>query len=66
VRRDGEPVGVVTSGNFSPVLGHGIALALVDPSLAMGTAVQVDVRGSLLDGHIVPLPFVTGSLAAGH
>ena len=25
---DGETVGVVTSGNFSPVLGHGIALAL--------------------------------------
>ncbi len=26
----GRPVGEVTSGNFSPMLGHGIALALVD------------------------------------
>ncbi|MFM2182069.1 MAG: aminomethyltransferase [Actinomycetota bacterium] len=65
VRLDGAPVGVVTSGNFSPVLGHGIALAFVDPLLETGTAVQVDVRGSLLDGRIVPLPFVRGSLFAG-
>ena len=28
---DGEVVGVVTSGNFSPVLGHGIALGFVPP-----------------------------------
>ena len=26
-----RPVGVVTSGNFSPVLGHGIALAFLPP-----------------------------------
>ena len=29
----GEIVGQVTSGNFSPVLGHGIALAFVPPDL---------------------------------
>src|SRR5690606_16434124 len=29
---DGKVVGVVTSGNFSPVLEQGIALALCDPS----------------------------------
>ena len=55
---DGERVGVVTSGNFSPVLGHGIALAFVPPALAEGTAVAVDVRGSLLAGRVVPTPFV--------
>ena len=30
-------VGEVTSGNFSPVLGHGIALAFVPPDVAEGT-----------------------------
>jgi aminomethyltransferase len=33
---DGAVVGRVTSGNFSPVLGHGIALALVDGDVAGG------------------------------
>ena len=40
----------VTSGNFSPTLGHGIALAFVPPELEPGDAVQLDVRGQLLDG----------------
>jgi len=52
-----ETVGVVTSGNFSPILGHGIALALVRPDVA--GAVTIDVRGSNLAGRIVPTPFVT-------
>ena len=58
VLRDGAEIGVVTSGNFSPMLGHGIALAFVPPALQPGDAVQVDVRGQLLDAHVVPLPFV--------
>ncbi len=56
---DGESVGVVTSGNFSPVLGHGIALAFVPPDVGEGTAVDVDVRGSRISGSVAPTPFVT-------
>lgn len=55
---DGAVVGEVTSGNFSPVLGHGIALAFVPPHVAVGDTVQIDVRGALLDGRVVELPFV--------
>jgi aminomethyltransferase len=51
-------VGVVTSGNFSPVLEHGIALAFLDPAIAVGTEVSIDVRGSLLGGAVAPTPFV--------
>jgi aminomethyltransferase len=40
------------------VLGHGIALAFVPPKVAPGDAVQVDVRGRVLDARVVPLPFV--------
>jgi aminomethyltransferase len=55
---DGQVVGHVTSGNFSPVLGHGIALAFVQPDVTTGTAVDVDVRGSMLAGRVVATPFV--------
>jgi aminomethyltransferase len=55
---DGVNAGVVTSGNFSPVLGHGIALALMHPDVAVGAEVSVDVRGATLPGAVVPLPFI--------
>jgi aminomethyltransferase len=51
-------VGEVTSGNFSPVLGHGIAMAFVTPDVAIGDAVTVDVRGTALTGTVVEMPFV--------
>ncbi|CAB4877677.1 unannotated protein [freshwater metagenome] len=55
---DGQPVGALTSGNFSPVLGHGIALAFLPAHIADGTEVSIDVRGSALAGTVVPTPFV--------
>jgi aminomethyltransferase len=55
---DGRRAGSVTSGNFSPTLGHAIALAFVPPDVEIGAAVQCDVRGQLLDGRVVKLPFV--------
>ena len=55
---DGQPIGIVTSGNFSPVLGHGIALAFMPPSIEVGTDVVVDVRGTGLAGRVVATPFV--------
>ena len=54
----GSPLGVVTSGNYSPVLDHGIALALVAPSVQVGEKVAIDLRGRLVDAQVVPLPFV--------
>jgi aminomethyltransferase len=58
VLHEGQPVGVVTSGNFSPTLGHGIALAFLPPDLDTGTEVAIDVRGRPLDAVVVDLPFV--------
>jgi len=58
VTAGGEVVGEVTSGNFSPTLEHGIALAFVRPDLKPGDAVEVDLRGTPTPGRIVKLPFV--------
>ena len=51
-------IGKTTSGNYSPSLEHGIALALVDSHLAVGSAVAIDVRGTRLNGVVVRLPFI--------
>ena len=58
VLRDGEVVGRLSSGNFSPTLGHGIALAFVEPDVEVGDAVAIDVRGSELPATVVELPFL--------
>jgi aminomethyltransferase len=58
VMRDGEPVGAVTSGNFSPELGHGIALAFVPPEVEIGDELAIDQRGSLTPARVVKPPFI--------
>jgi aminomethyltransferase len=55
---DGAPIGVVTSGNFSPELEHGIALAFLPPDLAEGTVLTIDARGTDLAATVVATPFV--------
>jgi aminomethyltransferase len=55
---EGQQVGEVTSGNYSPVLGHGIALAFVPPDVVEGSAVELDLRGRRVAARVVPLPFV--------
>jgi aminomethyltransferase len=61
---DGRPVGQVTSGNFSPTLRRGIALAFLPPEISVGARVVVEVRGRGLDAYVVRLPFVTAGRVA--
>lgn len=58
---DGVQVGEVTSGNFSPMLEHGIALAFLPPELDLGAEVAIDFRGAMVPATIVKLPFVGGA-----
>jgi len=51
-------VGVTTSGNYAPSLEHGIALALVDRTVKLGAKVLLNVRGAMLEGVVVKLPFI--------
>lgn len=58
---DGDtPVGITTSGTFSPTVKVGIALALLDSSagIADGARVFVDVRGRQVECEVVKPPFV--------
>ena len=56
---EGEVIGEVTSGTFSPTLKHGIALALVAKAVAVGDQLIIDVRGRESHCEVVKLPFVT-------
>lgn len=54
-----RPVGVVTSGGFSPSLQHPVAMAYVDAAhAAEGTGLTIEMRGKRLDARVVPMPFV--------
>ena len=55
---DGASVGLLTSGNFSPVLERGIAMGLLTGDLADGTPVSVSLRGREIAATVTSLPFV--------
>jgi aminomethyltransferase len=54
---DGEIAGVVTSGNVSPTLHRGIALAFLPPDVGEEADVVVDIRGVHAPARVVPTPF---------
>jgi aminomethyltransferase len=60
VDADGDRIGEVTSGTFSPTLRTGIGLALIDAAAGVeeGAEVTVDVRGRPQPVEVVKPPFV--------
>ncbi len=59
IAKDGQVVGIITSGGFAPTLNAPIALGYVPPALAVpGTRLDVLVRGKALAATIVTPPFV--------
>ncbi len=58
VLANGDDVGEVTSGTFSPTKRVGIALALLRPDIDVGAQVEVDVRGRPCAMRVVKPPFV--------
>jgi aminomethyltransferase len=55
--RSGDSTGTVTSGNISPVLDTGIALAYMSPPVSVGEAAEVEVRERWIPGRIENPPF---------
>lgn len=57
--REGKEVGNVSSGTYSPTLGHGIALAYVPAELAEpGTELVIGIRGRETGAVVTRPPFV--------
>jgi aminomethyltransferase len=56
---NGEIVGEITSGTFSPTLKIGIGLALLKSDIEIGQTFVIDVRGRDSKCEVVKLPFVT-------
>lgn len=55
---DGAAVGTVTSGSLCPHLDKSLAMGYVAPQVAsVGSALDVDLRGTKLPATVVPLPF---------
>ena len=58
----GQEVGRITSGSFSPTLDTSIAMGYVLAGYAEpGTTLDVDIRGRAAAAEVVPLPFYTRS-----
>ena len=63
--RSGASIGVVTSGNFSPVLGVGIGMGYLSPPMEPGASLEMDVRGKWVAVEPVTLPFLDRSGTVG-
>jgi len=50
--------GIITSGTFSPTLGHSIAMARVPRSVKFGETIQVEMRKKLVDVTVIKPSFV--------
>lgn len=50
--------GTVTSGNFSPTLGHGIGMAYIRPPPGPDDTLTVTIRNKEVPAQIVSLPFI--------
>jgi aminomethyltransferase len=59
------PLGVVSSGTFSPTLRKGVGLALLAAQVQEGAEVSVDVRGRREVFDVVRPPFLPSSVRSG-
>ena len=58
VRKDGRPVGIVTSGSYGPSVDKYIGIAYVETALAaVGTALDVEIRAQAKAARVARTPF---------
>ncbi|MCC5921666.1 MAG: glycine cleavage system aminomethyltransferase GcvT [Cyclobacteriaceae bacterium] len=60
LNEDNEPIGVVTSGTQSPILGKGIGMGYINaPYHKKGTAIKIAIRKKQIPATVQRPPFVT-------
>ncbi|MEO7001190.1 MAG: glycine cleavage system aminomethyltransferase GcvT [Ktedonobacterales bacterium] len=58
ILRNGDPIGVLTSGTMCPTLGRPAGMGYVAPAEAiLGNEITVEIRGKAVPAVIAPLPF---------
>lgn len=56
-----EPIGFVSSGLLSPILGYNIGQAYIDKKYKIGSKVDISVRGKSREGIVTKLPFIANN-----
>ncbi len=63
ILKDGEEVGFITSGSYSPTLEKSIALGYVKKDIAKkDTELEIELRKKTVKAQVVKLPFYRGSV----
>lgn len=63
VLHNGQPVGEITSGTFSPSLNIGVGMCYVAREFSStGTRLEIEIRNQRVPAEIVPLPFVPSNV----
>lgn len=58
ILRNGEQIGYITSGSYSPTLDTSIAMGYVlDQHAQQSDALEIDIRGKLIKAELAQLPF---------
>ena len=61
-----QGLGEVTSGTMSPTLGYSIGFARLPQGVAVGDAVEIDIRGKWVPAQVCKLPFVRNGQPVVH
>lgn len=64
--RTAKGLGEVTSGTMSPTLGYSIGFARLPAGVAVGDAVEIDIRGKWVPAQVCKLPFVRNGQPVVH
>lgn len=58
IYKDGEEIGLITSGCHSPTLNYPVAMGYVKkPFHKVGTNIEIEIRKKMIDGDVLTLPF---------
>lgn len=56
--KEGEAIGKITSGTYSPSLNKSIGLALIQGHLQVGSEIEIQIRKQMHAAEVVSIPFV--------